>query len=167
MDKKETQGLSLKDIAGFGEDVEIGNDKKLRVTGISAEGVLTLLLRYPDLQKWLGGQAIAVIDVMALAPDALAAIIAAGTGAPGDVDAEDIARQLPIEAQTDVIEAIYRQTFRSGFGPFVSRVLKLYDAARSSGNFGVDPATKSPQELKPSLPTDTTPPASGPTLPDK
>ena len=162
-----TQGLGLKDISDFGEDVEIGDGRKLKVKGISAQGVLILLMRFPELQKWLSGKSIGVTDAFLQAPDTIAAVIAAGTGAPGDVDSEDIAATLPLEVQTDVIEAIYRQTFRSGFGPFVKRVLGLYAAAVQSGNFGEDPATKSPQELKPSLPTDTTPSESGTTPPVK
>ena len=161
------QGLGLFDISDFGEDVEVGEGKKLRIKGISASGVLTLLMRYPDMQKWLAGQSLAISDVMLEGPDVIAAIIAAGTGAPGDVDAEDIAASLPVEVQTDAVEAIYRQTFRSGFGPFVLRVLKLYDAARGSGNFGGDPGTKSQPVSKPSLPADTTPSGSGNTPPVK
>ena len=90
--------------------------------------------------------------------------LAAGTGSPGDADAEEIAASLPVEVQTDVLEAVYRQTFRSGFGPFVKRVLVLYAAAVQSGNFGVDPGTKSQPELKPLSPTDT-PQASSGTIP--
>jgi hypothetical protein len=167
MSEKKEQGLSLYDIAGFGEDVEIGNGAKLRVKGISSAGCLILLTRYPELQKWLAGKPIQVADVMMLAPDMIAAIIAAGTGAPGDVDAEDIAKEIPVEAQTDLVEAVYRQTFRSGFGPFVSRVLKLFEAARNSGLYGGDPAMKSPPVSKPSLPTGTAEPKFGATPPGK
>jgi len=142
-DTKE-QGLSLSDIADFGEDVEVGNDKKLRVKGISAKGVLYLLIRFPDLQKWLAGKTLSVSDVFVQAPDTVAAIIAAGTGKPGDDGAEETAMELPVEVQMDVMEAVYRQTFRNGFGPFAKRVQALYDAAVKSGNFGVDPATKLP-----------------------
>jgi hypothetical protein len=162
-----TQGLGLKDIADFGEDVEIGDGRKLRVKGISAQGVLLLLMRFPELQKWLSGKSIGINDAFLQAPETIAAVIAAGTGAPGDVDAEDIAAGLPLEVQTDALEAVYRQTFRSGFGPFVKRVLALYALAVASGNFGEDPATKSPPGSKPSLPPDTPQAQSGTTLPDK
>ena len=162
-----TQGLGLKDISDFGEDVEIGDGRKLKVKGISAQGVLILLMRFPELQKWLSGKSIGVTDAFLQAPDTIAAVIAAGTGAPGDVDAEDIAATLPLEVQTDVIEAIYRQTFRSGFGPFVLRVLKLYGAAASSGSFGGAPATKSPPASKPLSLADTPQSESGTTPPAK
>lgn len=161
------QGLSLHDIANFGEDVEIGDGRKLRVKGISAQGALKLLMRFPDLQKWIAGESLALTDTFLQAPETMAAVIAAGTGAPGDTDAEDIAASLPLEVQTDLIEAIFRQTFRSGFGPFVRRVLGLYAAAVQSGNFGGDPGTKSPQASKPLLPTDTPQVSSGPTPPAK
>ena len=163
------QGLSLYDISGFGEDVPISGDppQKIRAKGISAKGVLLLLLRYPDLQKWLAGQSIAIPDFMMQTPEVIAAIIAAGTGVPGDLDAEEIASNLPVEDQVDIIEAIYRQTFRSGFGPFAKRVLTLYAGAFIPDSPGKDPDTKSPQELKPSLEPDTTANESGTTPPDK
>jgi hypothetical protein len=161
------QGLSLYDISDFGELVDIGDGRKLRVKGISARGVVLLLMRFPDLQKWLSGQSLALADTFLQAPETIAAVIAAGTGAPGETDAEDIADSLPVEVQTNVLEAVYRQTFRSGFGPFVKRVLVLYDAAVQSGNFGGDPGMKSPQESKPLSPTDTPQAPSGTTPPDK
>ena len=162
------QGLSLFDIADFGENVVVpdkdGKPQKLKVKGISAQGVVLLLMRFPQLQKWLSGQNVPLSDTLIQSPDMIAAVIAAGTGAPGDTDAEDIAASLPVEVQTDVVEAVYRQTFRNGFGPFVKRVLVLYAAAVQSGNFGVDPGTKSQPELKPLSPTDT-PQASSGTIP--
>lgn len=161
------QGLSLHDISDFGEKVDIGDGRKLQVKGISAQGVLLLLMRFPDLQKWLSGKSLALADTFLQAPETMAAVIAAGTGAPGDTDAEDIAASLPMEVQTDVLEAVYRQTFRNGFGPFVKRVLTLYAAAVQSGNFGGDPGMKSPQESKPLSPTDIPQAPSGTTPPDK
>jgi len=161
------QGLSLRDISDFGEKVDIGDGRKLQVKGISAQGVLLLLMRFPDLQKWLSGKSLALADTFLQAPETMAAVIAAGTGAPGDTDAEDIAASLPMEVQTDVLEAVYRQTFRNGFGPFVKRVLTLYAAAVQSGNFGGDPGMKSPPESKPLSPTDTPQAPSGTTPPDK
>jgi len=165
-DEKE-QGLSLHDIANLGEDVPVGDGKTVRVKGISAQGCLLLLVRFPDLQRWLAGKNLPVNEVFVQAPNTIAAIIAAGMGHPGEDEAEEDAASLPVEVQMDMVEAIYRRTFRSGFGPFAQRVLALYGAAVQSGNFGVDPATKSPQELKPSSPTDTATNESGTTPPDK
>ena len=165
------QGLSLRDISDFGEDVVIGEKdgkpQKLKVRGISAQGVLLLLMRFPELQKWLSGQSLKLADTFIQAPDTIAAVIAAGTGAPGDTDSEDIAALLPVEVQTDVLEAVYRQTFRNGFGPFVKRVLALYAVVVQSGNFGGDPGMKSPQESKPLSPTATPQAPSGTTPPAK
>jgi len=160
------QGLGLYDISGFGEDVDVGDGVKLRVKGISAKGILMLLLRYPDLQKWLAGQTLAVADIMVQSPDVIAAVIAAGTGMPGDPEAEEIASGIPIEVQMDVVEVIYRRTFRSGFGPFAKRVLALYEHAVAA-RAGKDPVTKSPPVSQPSLEPDTTTSESGTTLPVK
>jgi hypothetical protein len=159
------QGLSLADIADIGEDVEVGDGKKLKVKGISAKGCLILIVRFPDMQRWLSGDIISINDVVLQAPEAVGAIIAAGTGNPGDPDSEEIASGLPIETQINIVEAVFRQTFRSGFGPFVSRVLRMHEAAVAvkSGSDGKGPDMKSLPESKPSLPMDTPQASSGTT----
>lgn len=161
----EAQGLSLADIANLGEEVEVGDGKKATVKGISAKGCLLLLIRFPDLQKWLTGKSVSVGDIVIQAPEAIAGIIAAGMGQPGDSEAEELASNLPVEMQTDMVEAIYRQTFRSGFGPFALQLMRLYDAAVLSVNSGAASDMKSPQELKPLSPPDIPPKPSGTTPP--
>ena len=161
----DSQGLSLADIGDIGEMVDVGREdgKKLRVIGISAKGCLILLIRYPDLEKWLTGHSVAIGDIVVQAPDAVAAIIAAGVGSPGDPDAEENAARISVDRQIDIIEAVYRQTFKEGFGPFVARVLRLYGAAVKAGNLGAVVGTKSQPESKPSLPPDTNQSTSGTT----
>ncbi len=161
----EQQGLSLADIANLGEEVEVEEGKKVTVKGISARGCLNLLLRFPDLQKWLTGKSITIGDTVLQMPEAVAAIIAAGMGKPGEDEAEELAADLPVETQVDLVEAIFRRTFRSGFGPFVTRLLHLYDAAVVSTNSGKASDMKSQPELSPSSPPDIPPQPSGPTPP--
>lgn len=142
------QGLSLTDIGPLRELVSIG-DKKLAVTGISAEGILVLFNRFPVLREWALAGKITLSNVQTKAPDAIKAIIAAGCGQPGDEAAERVAATLAVETQLDVLEAIGRLTFTKGFGPFVNRIVALAAQARSV-NYGRAPDTALPQTSKPS-----------------
>lgn len=160
--EREPQGLSLLDIVPLTEKVKISENQYLAVTGISTRGIVSLFVRFPEMQKWFAGagKGIAVSSLAAEAPDALAAIIAAGCGTPGNAAAEDMAGTLPVEMQLDILEAIGRLTFKNGFGPFVQRIVALAALAQSV-NYGRVLATKSPQQSKPSLPAATTQTPSG------
>jgi|SRR5579864_1935565 len=159
---KKDQGLSLLDIAPAFENVPITDGKFIKVVGVSAKGVVALFTRFPEVNKWfaVAGQNIKVAQLVKELPGAIEAIIAAGCGLPGNEAAEEVASNLPVELQLDILEAIGRLTFKNGFGPFVQRMLALSNAARSV-NYGRAPDTKSPPASKPSLPPDTTQKQSG------
>jgi hypothetical protein len=145
--RREHQGLSLSDIAKRYEDVPVGEKEEdfLRVYGISAEVCLTLLNRFPDLLgKAMAGGGVKFNDLVAAAPGAISVVIAAATGHPGDEEVEEDAASLPIEIQMDILEAVGRLTFRSGFGPFAQRIMNLANAA-SSVSSGAVPGMKLPQ----------------------
>lgn len=112
--------VGLLDIAPQSEKVA-GVD----VTGVSIKGIISLIGRFPELKAMLSGQRVDAETMQKLAPDAVAAIIAAGCGSPGDPKAEDIAATMGLERQLDFIEAIIRMTMPGGFGPFVARLEKL------------------------------------------
>ena len=57
--------------------------------------------------------------------DAVAAIIAAGCGYPGDNTAETIAGSLSLDIQADFLAAILRLTLPNGVGPFVEKLTAL------------------------------------------
>lgn len=154
MSENKTQGLSLLDIApNLTEKISIGA-AHLEVRGISAKNIVMLFQRFPQLQSWFRGAGVDLKGLIDEAPDALAAIIAAGAGMPGIDEAEETASNLPVEIQLDILEAIGRLTFRNGFGPFAVRIVGLLDAAQSE-NYGRVQATKSPPVSKPSLPPGT------------
>lgn len=154
-----SEGLSLLDIGPLYEKVPV-SDKLLRVFGISAKGLFSIFQRYPAVGKWFSGGKFTVPDLVAEAPDAMAAIIAAGCALPGNAEAEERASTFPIEAQLDVLEAIARLTFKNGFGPFVMRIVALNEQAASL-NYGRVQATASPPVSKPVLPPDLTPSSPG------
>ncbi len=114
----------LVDIAAVTETVAVGG-VEVEVTGVSARGVASLLGRFPELRKLMTGIEVAVEDMIAVGPDALAAILAAGTGAPGDKAAEAVAARLPLDAQANLLEAILRITLPGGVGPFVEKLSGL------------------------------------------
>lgn len=149
------QGLSLADIGQRHEDVPIGASF-IRVYGISAEDILSLLQRYPDaLVKALNGASGGQFkDIVKTAPQVVSAILAAAVGKIGDAKAEAEARRVPIEYQLDILEAVGRLSFKNGFGPFVKRILDGLDQA-GFVNSGKAPGMKSPQASNTSSPTDT------------
>ena len=125
------------DIAPLNEQVEIGNDKEgtaqfIEVRGISSRDILTLIQNFPDMQKFVSIGGINPQDILSLAPGAVGGIIAAGTGHVGELEHEQAADRLSIEAQLDLLEAIGRCTFRNGFGPFVMRISALVAVALSA-----------------------------------
>ena len=81
-------------------------------------------------------------EIMAVGGDLVAAIIAAGTGDPGDPVAEEAAGRLGIDEQADLLSAILRVTLPKGVGPFVEKLLAL-GAALDAGSAVSGPATTS------------------------
>ena len=139
--------VGLIDIAPRIETVDIQGEP-VAVHGISAKGVAHLLGRFPELRKLMTGQAVEADQLMAMGGEAVAAIIAAGCGYPGDEKAEDVAGRLAIDTQADLLAAIVRLTLPAGLGPFVEKLTALggiLDAAPSV----MEQASSSP---KPSMP---------------
>ena len=127
--------VGLIDLAPSVETVSV-HDKAVAVHGISAKGLAYLLGRFPDLRKLMTGQEVGAEQLLAVGGDAVAGIIAAGCGQPGDERAEAIAGNLPIDTQADFLAAILRLTLPKGLGPFVAKLTALggildVDAARS------------------------------------
>ncbi len=153
------QGLSLLDIGPMSINVPVGIEgKSLAVYGVSAKGLFVVFQRYPEVGQWFKGSAAGKFDPKALiaeAPDAIAAVIACGCGAPGNEEAEKAAERLSVEAQLDVLEAILKLTFTKGFGPFVQRIVAL-SAQAESLSYGRASAIKSPPLSSPASQPDTT-----------
>jgi hypothetical protein len=141
------QGLSLLDIKLATELVEVAPEQKVEVRGISSSDILTLIQRFPDMQKFVSIGGIKATDIMNLAPTTVSGIIAAGVGHVGDAEYEAFADKLSIEAQLNMLEAIGRCTFRSGFGPFVMRI-SAHVVAALSGSSGRATGTNSLPQSK-------------------
>jgi hypothetical protein len=116
---------ALLDIAPSGEVVKVwGAD--LDIPGLSAAGLVHLWTHFPALQGLFdSGKAADPQSIMEAAPGAIAAIIAAGTGAPGCPQSEAQAAKMPIDSQLEVLTAIVRVSMPQGLGPFVERLMAL------------------------------------------
>ena len=71
------------------------------------------------------GREVALDDLLKLGGDVIAAIIAAGTGVPGDAQAEAAADNLTLEEQADLLGAIVELTMPRGLGPLVEKLSRL------------------------------------------
>jgi hypothetical protein len=116
--------VGLIDIAPRTETIDV-QGTPVPVHGISAKGLAHLLGRFPELRKLMTGQEVEVEQLMSVGGDAIAAIIAAGCGYPGDPEAENVAAELTLEAQVDLLAATLRLTLPGGFGPFVEKLTVL------------------------------------------
>ena len=134
----------LVDIAAVTEKVTVAGTE-IEVPGVSAAGIAILLTRFPELRKTFSGIEVSTKELLKVGPEALAAILAAGTGAPGDEAAEAVAAKLSVGRQTKILAAILRVTLPDGIDPFVEELdglgllLKSKPAAVSPG---AAPSTK-------------------------
>lgn len=134
--------VSLVDIAPATETVTV-RGQAVPVHGVSARGLAVLLGRFPEVRALMAQQQqdITADRLVELIPDAIAAIIAAGTGLPGDSEAEAVAAALPVEEQFDLLEAILRLTMPTGVGPFVARLARLGGALGVASQAPATPGT--------------------------
>src|SRR6476620_10242865 len=116
--------VGLIDIAPCTETVEI-QGAPVEVHGVSASGLALLLGRFPDLRKLMTGLEVETGQLMAIGGEAVAAIIAAGCGYPGDEKAEAVASGVSVDAQADLLAAILKLTLPAGLGPFVEKLTTL------------------------------------------
>lgn len=154
------QGLSLADIGPVYEDVPLSATVSLRVYGISAKGLFAIFQRFPEVAAWFKGGKFDPQSLIAQVPQALSGVIATACGYPGDDAMEAKADDIAVDSQLDVLEAIFRLTFKNGFGPFVLRIVALSNEAESL-NYGRGLAMTSPKASPTASPPDTTPKPSG------
>lgn len=111
----------LLDIAPLSETVAV-RGTPVQITGVSAKGIALIMARFPEVQQMMVGREVSVERLLEIGGDAVAAVIAAGTGNPGNAEAEAVANGLLVEEQADLLEAIIRVSLPRGIGPLVEKV---------------------------------------------
>ena len=141
--------VSLLDIADQQKTVTI-RDKDVAVFGISAQDIVYLFGKFPELRLLMSGKQADLTPetLLKLAPGAVAAAIAAGTGSAGDENAEAVAARLGLGEQLDLLAAIFDLTFPQGVGPFVAKLDALGLLKSADGASGWAQDTKSPEPSK-------------------
>jgi hypothetical protein len=147
--------VGLLDIAPSLKTINIGGVDVI-VCGVSAKGIAYLLEKFPEFKAMFGGGDIDPKKMMRSAPELVAAIIAAGTGTPGNHKAEEKAASLPLEMQFDLMEAILEVTMPSGAGPFVKRLTGLISSVAQAEKAAspVSPPSRSNGISEPSVGTE-------------
>jgi len=134
---------SLTDIGELTTTVEIRRNK-LKVQGISAEGLMSLLQSFPELRNLMVGNADegVIVELVKKLPKAVVAIIAIGLDKAGDENEEAAAKQLAVGEQLELVSAIWKLTFPKGLKSFIDALEAL--ANEVAGESGKDQDTKSP-----------------------
>lgn len=116
--------VGLIDISPVVNTVPVG-EQEVEVYGVSIAGIAALFIRFPDIRRIMAGK-VDDLDPWSLAqefgPDVIAAVIAAGTGAPGSREAEEVAAGLGTETQIAFLDMIYHLTVPGGLKPFLKRL---------------------------------------------
>ena len=137
--------VGLVDIAPVTSTILV-RGQNIMITGVSARGIALLLARYPELRAAMTGREVALDALLRLGGDVIAAIIAAGTGAPGNAQAETAADNLTLEEQADLLGAIVELTMPRGLSPLVEKLSRL--GLLAGGGASVMQATTSPLPSK-------------------
>ena len=153
--------VSLTDIGRLRRKHKIDEDNEIDLAGISADALVVLIDRFPELRRMLVDQERALRELSAekllkLAPEVGYAVIAAGTGHLNDTKEEESARQLPFGVQLELLVKILSITFPKGISHLVETVqaLGVAEFVGSAGT-GWDQGTKLPSQSNGASPPDT------------
>jgi hypothetical protein len=134
---------SLSDIGELTDTVEV-RGKTITIEGVSAEGIVYLLGKFPELRQVMTGTADENIlqSLVGKLPKAVASIIAVATGKLGDAREEELAAKLPVSVQLELLTKIWKLTFTRGVRDFLDALEAL--ASEVDVESGKGPDTKSP-----------------------
>lgn len=112
--------VGLIDLAPSTRTIRVGGED-VAVFGVSAQGIAALLQQFPELQALFmeGDVEMSPDNLMKTVPKAVAAVIAAGCGYPGDPKAIEVASKLAVANQFALLKAILELTMPEGVGPFM------------------------------------------------
>jgi len=137
--------VSLVDIGPSKAKVEVrGQD--VDVNGLTASHIVGILMAFPEVRKVLAEREADLQTLIAQFPLAVSMIIAAGTGKADDEKTIEVAGQLGVGEQYDLVSKIFELTFPKGMQSFLDGVRA---AMASAGVRGWDQATKLPEQSSP------------------
>lgn len=122
---------SLLDIGPLTEDVEI-RGITVTVQGLTAGHLVQLFNEFPDMRKLLDGTS-EQVDLLALAPDVIARIIAIATGSANDKAVEAKAKTMGAAEQLSILVAVQRLSFPKGIAPFLDQVNQMMGSSMPTG----------------------------------
>jgi hypothetical protein len=137
--------VSLVDIVPQKRSVSIAAGE-LELRGLCLRQIAHLFLQFPSLRNKFteGAPEVDLTELIALAPDAIATIIAEAAGQPEAADKIADGNLLTPEEMLDCLEAIHDLTFPRGMRPLLERLgFATPTAAPDPG--GKDQATNTPQ----------------------
>jgi len=145
--------VSLVDIVPQTRTVQIAGGE-LVLRGLGLRQIATLLLQFPSLRNIItqGAPSIDFTELLAIAPDAIATIIAEAAGQPDAVDAI-VGGNLSPDEVLDCLTAIQEITFPKGVVPLLVR-LGLFRPVVERVPAGKDLDTNTPLPPNNSLPPD-------------
>ena len=134
--------VSLIDIVPQTRTVQIAAGE-IELRGLALRHIADLLVRFPELRKFFaeGAPAVDADTLLALAPEAIGAIIAHAAGQPDAADT--IADALSLDDVADCLIAIRDLTMPNGPGPFMERIARLVGSA-GGDQLGRGPDTNTP-----------------------
>lgn len=135
--------VSLVDIGSMKDTVTI-RGQEVDINGLTAEHIVGIFYRFPDIRKLLtqlSPDPDVVGSLISRFPEAVGCIIAAACGAPDDRNAIEVATKLSIGEQYMILEKIVPLTFPQGAQNFLDGIQRLLQQADGRGWV---PVTKSP-----------------------
>lgn len=131
----------LLDIGESLETVEI-RGKAIAVPGVDARGIIYLFQKFPIIRQALAKKNVKASDFFEIGGDLVVAIIAAGTGHPGEEAHEKAAGNLGFDDQAALLEAIFRVTLPKGVDSLTQKLEGL-GVLLTAGQSASGPASKS------------------------
>lgn len=110
--------------------VIVEGQREIELSGVRLRDLAEISRRFPDFAKMLDGGLGSILD----SPDALAAMIAASVGHPGDAECEKLAAQYPIRDAIRMWVAISQLTFPRATADPLAEGVNGVDATASDLN---------------------------------
>lgn len=123
-------GVKLTDLAPVARTVKI-RGQEFSVRGLQALEIVEIAVRYPDLAELVDQEEITAGSILSIARAAVPALIAAALGFSGDTEQEAAAATLTAGEEIEIIEAAVKLTMPTGIGPFVEKLVTLFQAVQA------------------------------------